>query len=141
MTAAGTDDEATDGPSSQRLDKWLWFVRLAKSRTLAASLVSDGKVRVNKIRVDKPAHAVKPGDVVTATVGRQVRILQVVGLGLRRGPAPEARTLYEELTPAPDVTKSRMRVASAQAERDPGSGRPTKRDRRLLQRLKGGDPS
>lgn len=138
MTPARSDEEEPVGPVSQRLDKWLWFIRLAKSRTLAAQLVAAGKIRVNKLRVDKPAQVVKVGDVITAAVGRDVRILKVAALGVRRGPAPEARTLYEELTPARDEGKSRAEAKAMQphAERESGSGRPTKRDRRLMQRLK-----
>jgi ribosome-associated heat shock protein Hsp15 len=133
---------ASDEPVSQRLDKWLWFVRLAKTRTLAAALVTGGKIRLNKVRVDKPAQSVKLGDVITAAVGKQVRILKVAGLGQRRGPAPEARTLYEELTPVADTPKplARDQPAGQQAERAPGAGRPTKRDRRQLARLRGETP-
>ena len=141
MTASRPDTGDHDGPTSQRLDKWLWFIRLAKSRTLAATLVASGKIRVNKVRIDKPSHSVKIGDVITAAVGRDIRILKVAALGDRRGPAPEARTLYEDLTPAADATKSHARAGAAgQGERAAGSGRPTKRDRRALQRLKG-EPS
>ena len=141
MTASRPDTGDHDGPSSQRLDKWLWFIRLVKSRTLAATLVASGKIRVNKLRVDKPSHSVKVGDVITAAVGREIRILKVAALGERRGPAPEAQTLYEELTPVADATKSQAGAGAAgQGQRASGSGRPTKRDRRALQRLKG-EPS
>ena len=84
-----------------RLDKWLWHARVAKTRTLAAKLVSDGHVRVNAIRTDVPAKPVKPGDVITVALERTVRVYRVVGLGERRGPATEARDLYDDLSPAP----------------------------------------
>ena len=81
----------------QRLDKWLWFARLAKSRTLAAKLVGDGFVRVNGQRADTPAKAVAIGDVLTVALSRTTTVVRVEGLGVRRGPAPEARQLYSEL--------------------------------------------
>lgn len=81
----------------QRIDKWLWFARFAKSRTLAAKLVEDGFVRVNGQRAENPAKAVAVGDVVTVAVARTTAVVRVQGLGQRRGPAPEARLLYAEL--------------------------------------------
>jgi ribosome-associated heat shock protein Hsp15 len=83
---------------TQRLDKWLWFARLAKSRTLAARLVEEGHVRVNRLKIDKPAQTIKPGDVLTLSLGAQIRVLRVLNPGTRRGPATEARGLYEDVT-------------------------------------------
>jgi ribosome-associated heat shock protein Hsp15 len=80
-----------------RLDKWLWFARFVKSRTLAAKLVGDGFVRVNGRRVDNPAKGVAVGDVITVAVARTTAVVRVEALGERRGPAPEARRLYSEL--------------------------------------------
>ncbi|MEW5964811.1 MAG: RNA-binding S4 domain-containing protein [Pseudomonadota bacterium] len=133
--------------AAQRLDKWLWFARIAKTRTLAAALVSAGKIRVNRKRVDKPSQAVRPGDVLTASLGRAVRIIRVIEPGTRRGPASEAQRLYEELTPAADATKPQpgfdgpsgaaaARLGAA-GERPKGAGRPTKRDRRRIGRFSG----
>ncbi|WP_395665390.1 RNA-binding S4 domain-containing protein [Methylocella sp.] len=82
---------------TQRLDKWLWFARVTKSRSLAARLVADGHVRVNAKRVDAPAKGVSPGDVLTVSLERQVRVLRVTGVGERRGPFSEAKLLFEEL--------------------------------------------
>jgi ribosome-associated heat shock protein Hsp15 len=82
----------------QRLDKWLWFARLAKSRTLAARLVEEGQVRVNRVKVEKPAVTIKPGDVLTLSLEAQIRVLRVLNPGTRRGPAAEASTLYEDVT-------------------------------------------
>lgn len=145
--AASADEDRTDAASAsgQRLDKWLWFARVVKSRTQAAGLVTSGKVRVNRAKVDKPAHGLKPGDVVTVSVGRKIRILKVVAAGVRRGPASEAQGLFEEVMPAVAApvagAQSRSRVdrpATAQpAEREPGAGRPTKRDRRLIDEWRG----
>ena len=88
-------------PSRLRLDKWLWHARIAKSRSLAARLVEAGHVRINGLRADGPAKPVKPGDVLTIALERTVRVLEIVALGERRGPASEARTLYEDLSPEP----------------------------------------
>ena len=87
----------------QRLDKWLWFARFAKSRTLAAKLVTDGFVRVNGVRAEVAAKAVGIGDVLTIAAPRTTMLVRIEGLGTRRGPAPEARLLYLEL-PRDDAT-------------------------------------
>lgn len=79
----------------QRIDQWLWFARIVKSRSQAARLVSDGQVRVNKTKIGKPSHAVGAGDVLTLAVHGRVAVLAVVGCGKRRGPAAEARLLYQ----------------------------------------------
>lgn len=138
-------DDPVETHGTQRLDKWLWFARLTKTRTQAAALVSEGRVRINRARVDKPAATVKPGDVVTATVHRTVRILKVVGFIERRGPAAEAQLIYEELTPVADRTKAPgagetsatgRRIDTTHGEREAGAGRPTKRDRRAIDRLR-----
>lgn len=84
--------------SRQRLDKWLWFARVVKSRTLAARLVCDGYVRLNGARIVVPARAVQSGDVLTIALERQVRVLRVIDGGERRGPFCEARLLYEDLS-------------------------------------------
>lgn len=80
-----------------RLDKWLWQARFCKSRALAARLVTEDVVRLNGARVTKPAAALKIGDGLSFAVGGRVRIVRVLALGLRRGPASEARTLYADL--------------------------------------------
>lgn len=83
---------------AQRLDKWLWFARVAKSRTLAAQLVGGGKVRVNRMRVLKPSHLLRAGDVLTIALRGQVRVIQVLALGERRGPPHEASLLYRAVS-------------------------------------------
>lgn len=82
----------------QRLDKWLWFARFAKTRTLAAKLVTSGYVRVNGQRTDNAAKAVAVGDVVTVALARATLVVRIEDLGERRGPATEARRLYADLT-------------------------------------------
>lgn len=136
-------DEASAGKSghsvaaTQRLDKWLWCARLAKTRTQAAALVSSGKIRINRIKTEKPAHAVKAGDVITASLGPKVRVLSVKAIGDRRGSADIARLLFDDLTPAPVPSATASGSEGPSAHRDSGTGRPTKRDRRLTDRLKG----
>jgi ribosome-associated heat shock protein Hsp15 len=81
----------------QRLDKWLWFARFAKTRTLAAKLIASGFVRVNGQRAEGAAKAVAVGDVITVALQRTTMVVRVAELGMRRGPAPEARLLYVEV--------------------------------------------
>ncbi|WP_072396072.1 RNA-binding S4 domain-containing protein [Hyphomicrobium sp. CS1GBMeth3] len=121
--------------TSQRLDKWLWFARLAKSRTLAATAVVEGKIKVNRVKAEKASQTVKVGDVITSRLRRTVRVLKIAGLGERRGPAAEAQLLYEDLTPPAERNEQRE-DAGSWGERTAGSGRPTKRDRRQIEELK-----
>jgi ribosome-associated heat shock protein Hsp15 len=115
----------------QRIDKWLFFARVAKSRSLAARLVMAGRVRVNREKVEQASHPVKPGDVLTVTLDRRVLVHRILGCGVRRGPAAEARTLYEDITPVAEAP------LAASPVREPGAGRPTKKERRALDRLNG----
>ena len=118
-----------------RLDKWLWYARFCKSRSLASQLCRDGRIRVNRNVVDKPNHTVRPDDVLTFALGRHVRVIRVVALGVRRGPASEAQTLYEDLAP-PSQAKAVVPEETQPAQRLPGSGRPTKKERRAIDWLK-----
>jgi ribosome-associated heat shock protein Hsp15 len=95
MTESGGSDTRI------RIDKWIWQARLVKTRSLAAALVSAGRTRVNGQRIDKPGRLIGPGDVLTLPLGPQVRLLRVLAVGTRRGPAPEAASLYAELHPQP----------------------------------------
>jgi ribosome-associated heat shock protein Hsp15 len=81
----------------QRLDKWLFFCRFFKSRSLAANVIESGGVRLNGHPVSKPAHGVKPGDRISFPAGPYIRTVEVLEPGTRRGPAPEARKLYRDL--------------------------------------------
>jgi len=119
----------SDTSARIRLDKWLWQARFFKTRSLSARLVSGGHVRVNGRKVSKPAQAVAPGDVLTFPQARRVRVVHILALGTRRGPAPEARALYDDLAPE---ARDDPPPASPRHE---GKGRPTKRDRRKLDRL------
>lgn len=90
-----------------RLDKWLWHARFFKSRSLAAAACG-GPMRLNGQPVAKPAQSVRAGDVLTFVQGREVKVVKVLAPGSRRGPAPEAQALYEDLTPVPDATQTRI---------------------------------
>ncbi len=118
-----------------RVDKWLWYTRTTKSRSLAQALIKTGKVRVNTTRISSPSRTIEPGDVLTITLPRQVKILKMVAAGERRGPAPEARLLYEDLSPAP-VKKEKEAKPLPQAVREEGAGRPTKKERRELDKFR-----
>ena len=93
-------DTAVQPEPRQRLDKWLWFARVIKSRTMAAKLVEEGHVRMNSVRIDNPAKSVRPGDVLTIALDRQIRVLKILAPGERRGPFPEAKHLFEDLSGA-----------------------------------------
>jgi ribosome-associated heat shock protein Hsp15 len=82
---------------SLRIDKWLWHARFCKTRAIAQAKASAGHIRLNGQRVEKPSASVHVGDVLTLASGGRILALRVLGLGGRRGPAPEARTLYELL--------------------------------------------
>lgn len=89
-------------PENQRLDKWLVYCRFVKSRKMAADLVIEGRVRINRTRVEKPAQTIKPGDVLTLSIRDEVRIIRVLAPANRRGPAREAQGLYECVTNPPE---------------------------------------
>jgi ribosome-associated heat shock protein Hsp15 len=114
----------------QRIDKWLWHARVVRTRSAAAGLADTGKVRINGTRIDASSKAVRAGDVVTVTLDR-VRVLKVLDFCERRGDADAGRALYEDLSPAVHIRKAE----GGAAVRDPGAGRPTKRQRRALDRL------
>ncbi len=96
---AGVDQAGTAGAG--RVDRWLFFSRLCKSRSLAAQLCHDGRVRIDGVTVRRAAQTVRPGTEIAIEVGRSVRRVRVRALGLRRGPAPEAQGLYEDLGTVP----------------------------------------
>ncbi len=106
------------------MDKWLWFARFFKTRGLSAKQVNAGHVRVNSTKIAKASFLIGPGDVLTFAQGRQVRVVRLVQLGTRRGPASEAQMLFEDLTEVKDDVPP--------APRYEGRGRPSKKDRRIL---------
>jgi ribosome-associated heat shock protein Hsp15 len=120
-----------------RLDKWLWHARFARTRSLAAKLIAAARFRINGNPTGKAHHAVRAGDVLTFPLGPHIRVIKVLALGARRGPAPEARLLYEDLDP-PKPTAPMLKEPAVAARED-GAGRPTKRERRAIDRLQSDD--
>lgn len=114
------------------MDRWLWAVRLTKTRSDAAAACRGGHVRVND-RPAKPATTVAPGDQVRARVGDTTRIVEVVRVIQKRVGAADAATCFIDRTPAPPAA-----VSLPLARRDRGAGRPTKRDRRILDMFRTG---
>jgi ribosome-associated heat shock protein Hsp15 len=114
-----------------RIDKWLWVARFFKSRTLAAAACVGGKVDLNE-QAAKPARTVRPGDLLHITLPRGKKIVKVAALSERRGPGVEAARLYEDLSPPPSPRELRI---PPPVIRPRGLGRPTKRERRLIDRL------
>jgi ribosome-associated heat shock protein Hsp15 len=121
----------------QRIDKWLWHARVVRTRSAAAALVEAGLVRINSGRTNAPSRPVRAGDVVTVALDRSVRVLRVAGYTDRRGSAALARSLYEDLSPAPAAASAK---GPEDGIREVGTGRPSKRERRDIDRLRGRDP-
>lgn len=128
MLRASPPGERLSG-GRQRVDKWLFFARVAKSRSLAQRMVADGRVRLNREKLDAASANVKVDDVLTVALDRRVLVLKVLAPGARRGPAPEAQLLYEDLTPPPDPRPEAMPKPEQ---------RPDGREREALRRLKRG---
>lgn len=114
-----------------RIDKWLWAARFFKSRSLAAAACAGGKVDVSGNSA-KPAKLVRPGDLLRITLPLGKKLIKVLALSDRRGPALRAQLLYEDLTPPPPPEPIPTPPA---VYRPRGAGRPTKRERRLIERL------
>lgn len=130
------DEHAPLRTEPVRVDKWLWAARFFKTRSLAAEAVDGGKVHVNGDRA-KPAKAVKPGDEVRLRLGPYEHVVIVRGTSERRGPAPEAQRLYEETAASREVReKLHWQLTKAAPAMEPAPGRPTKQDRRALERFR-----
>jgi len=118
---------------SLRVDKWLWAARVFKTRSLAGAACDGGKVDIND-EVAKPARRVRTGDLVVVTLPRgRRRILKVAGVDDQRGSAAVAKALFEDLTP-PEPPRP---LQAPPPRREAGAGRPTKRERRDIERLRG----
>lgn len=118
-----------------RIDKWLWAARFFKTRSLATAAVECGKVLINEARV-KPAKAVAPGDMLDIRIGQQQFVVEVLALSNKRGPATEAQKLYRETD---ESRQRRLAIAALLKEQPPPfrcKGRPTKRDRRVIEQFK-----
>jgi ribosome-associated heat shock protein Hsp15 len=120
-----------------RIDKWLWFARFFKTRTLAIDAVECGRVQVNEVRV-KPAKLIAPGDILTIRLGPYQHVIEILALSNRRGPAIEAQKLYLETVASRQQREKLALELKAQPEQAAHEGRPTKRDRREIDRFKNG---
>jgi len=122
----------TEPRQSIRLDKWLWQARFFKARSISTKVVTAGHVRLNGVEVKKTSTPIKVGDTLEFLQVETLRIVKLQALGTRRGPSVEAQTLYEDLTPIPEIPENTPEI-----ER---KGRPTKRDRRAIDKIKRGGP-
>lgn len=129
-----------DPTPSQRIDKWLWCARFVKTRTLAGKLAASGTVRLTRngdtSRIEKASALIRIGDRLAFMKGPAVKIIEVNAIAARRGPAPEARLLYTDHSP-PAPSRA---AAAPSGQRDKGAGRPTKRERRALERVRRAPP-
>lgn len=119
-----------------RVDVWLWAVRIFRSRSQSSAACKAGKVSVNGAAV-KPSKLVRPGDTVQVRVTGRLRILEVVHTPTRRLGAPLAAEAMIDNSPAPEPRPGTGGPTTKPAQRDPGAGRPTKRDRRQIDRFRG----
>jgi len=115
-----------------RIDKWLWYARVVKTRSLASKTVKSGHIRVNSTKITSASYDLKQEDVLTIALNNRVRILKVLMLGTRRGPATEAALLYDDLTPEPEKP-----LEKALSNKSPSPERkPHKRERKQIQAFK-----
>ena len=91
---------------SLRVDKYLWFARFFKTRSLATKRANGGRIRINGNKIKKSSDTVKIGDILTFAQGNEIRVIRVLNLGTRRGPAQEAQSLYEDITPNEDTDEA-----------------------------------
>lgn len=124
------------GAHKERLDKFLFFSRAVKSRTLAQKVIETGAIRVNSERVTAPDRKVGAGDVLTMQLHGRITVWRILDAGTRRGPASEAQSLYEDISPPAPSKAERTRFEAAVAPRPPGTGRPTKKERRDTGKLR-----
>lgn len=121
--------------TSQRIDKWLWCARFIKTRTLAGKLAASGAIRLTRegetARVEKASASVRIGDRLAFLSGQRLRVIEVKTFGLRRGPAAEAKLLYTDHSPP-----SKPDARETAGARDRGAGRPTKKERRAIDRVR-----
>ncbi len=129
-------DASSDSDDRHRLDRWLWFARFFKTRSLATQAVTAGRVKLNDARV-KPAHEVRIGDRLSLSLERESLEIDVAGLPTRRGPAPEAQAHYVETAESAALrAKARENRRLAAASVTMPDSRPDKRERRQLDRLR-----
>lgn len=123
----------------ERLDKFLFYSRALKSRTLAQRVIETGAIRVNGDKTERSDHKVGAGDVLTMILHGRIVVWRIIDPGERRGPASEAQGLYEDLSPPALPRQEMSPYDAAIAQRPDGAGRPTKKERREIDRLHGED--
>ncbi len=124
-----------DAFRKERLDRFLFFSRAVKSRTLAQKIIESGAIRINSEKTEKSDYKVGAGDVLTMSLHGRILVWRILDPGTRRGPASEAQGLYEDMSPPMPPKAERSPYEAAIAERLPGAGRPTKKERRETDRL------
>ena len=123
--------------TTTRLDKWLWYARFFKTRTQATQLIQSGKLRINGDITNKPHRTAIIGMVLTFPQAKHIRVIKILEIGQRRGPASEAVALYEDLSPITlEPNKQQKNKDEGFERREIGTGRPTKKQRRETERLK-----
>ena len=123
--------------TTTRLDKWLWYARFFKTRTQATKLIQSGRLRINGDITNKPHRTATVGMILTFPQAKHVRVIKIAEIGQRRGPAPEAMALYEDLSPIISEPNKQDKNKDVGFERrESGTGRPTKKQRRETERLK-----
>lgn len=123
----------------ERLDRFLFFSRAVKSRTLAQKIIEGGAIRVNSEKTERTDYKVGAGDVLTMSLNNRIVVWRILDCGTRRGPATEAQTLYEDMSPPPVPRAELTPYDAAIAARPAGAGRPSKKERRETDRLRGLD--
>ena len=118
-----------------RVDKWLWHARFMRSRSKASKFCQSNNLRVNGNIVYKAHYLVKPNDVLTFTMGNNIRVIKILNIGFRRGPASEAEELYDDISPPITSNKKNLEYVPIIGKRETGSGRPTKGERRAIDKL------
>ncbi len=129
--------EEDTGHERARIDKWLWAARFYKTRALAVAALENGRVLVNGVRV-KPAKALNVGDMLAIRMGPYTHEVEVLGLSGKRGPAPEAQKLYRETEESKAKRAALAEQLKAQQQYSVLKGRPTKKDRRDIEKVKSG---
>ena len=125
--------------TSERIDKWLWHARFFKSRTLARDLVKSKKLQINSLTISKPSALVQVGDILTFPKAKDDKVIEIVTIGTRRGSAAQAQLLYNDLSPDPIVLDPLDPRTMKVPTRAQGMGRPTKADRRAMDKLRDTD--
>ncbi len=132
---------STEKPAAERIDKWLWFARFGKTRAIAQKLVERGQVTLNGAKVKKVSASVRVGDKIVVVLGTVKRSVTILGLAERRGPADEAKLLYDEPASKEKLNSEHaaLPLYKPMLIREKGAGRPTKKDRRALAKELGWD--